>query len=57
MGQPLPRHLKHYPLPNDLMAHLPPPPHGHQYVRVAQDILLIALGTGLIVDAIEDIGR
>jgi len=34
-----------------------PPPSGHRYVRVAGDILLIALGTGLVVDAIQDLGR
>jgi Ni/Co efflux regulator RcnB len=33
------------------------PPAGHRYVRVAADILLIAVGTGMVVDAIEDIGR
>jgi hypothetical protein len=26
-------------------------------VRVASDILMIAVGTGMVVDAIEDIGR
>ena len=33
------------------------PPSGHKYVRVAADILLIAIGTGLVVDAIEDLCR
>lgn len=32
------------------------PPSGHRYVRVAADILLIAIGTGMVVDAIQDLG-
>jgi Ni/Co efflux regulator RcnB len=33
-----------------------PPPSGHRYVRVAGDILLLAIGTGMVVDAISDLG-
>jgi len=33
------------------------PPPGYRYVRVATDILLIAAGTGMVVDAIQDLGR
>jgi hypothetical protein len=29
----------------------------HQYVRVASDVLLIATGTAMVIDAIEDIGQ
>jgi Ni/Co efflux regulator RcnB len=57
MGQPVPRDLSFYDLPRDLRSRLPPPPPEHRYVRVASDILLIAIGTRMVVDAIEDIGR
>ncbi|MDO8465618.1 MAG: RcnB family protein [Gallionella sp.] len=57
VGQPLPADMKQYSLPNDLLAKLPAPPSDHRYVRVASDILLIAVGTSMIIDAIEDIGR
>lgn len=57
MGRPLPADLRRYDLPHDLLIRLPPPPSGHRYVRVASDILLIAVGTSMVVDAIEDIGR
>ena len=57
VGQPLPADLKQYNLPKDLLVKLPAPPDGHRYVRVASDILLIAVGTSMIMDAIEDIGR
>ena len=56
-GQPLPRDLQRYPLPRDLLGRLPPAPRGHEYVRVASDILLIAVGSGMVLDAIEDLGR
>lgn len=56
-GQPLPADLKRYDLPKDLLARLPEAPSGHRYVRVASDILLVAIGTGMVVDAIEDIGK
>jgi len=36
---------------------LPPVPAGHKYVRVAADILLIAVGTSMVVDAMTDLGR
>jgi Ni/Co efflux regulator RcnB len=34
-----------------------PPPSGYKYVRVASDILMIAVGTNMVVDAIQDLGR
>jgi Ni/Co efflux regulator RcnB len=33
------------------------PPSGYRYVRVSSDILLMAIGTRMIVDAIQDLGR
>ena len=57
MGQPLPRDVVYYPVPRSVMLQLGIPPSGHKYVRVAADILLIAVGTGLVVDAVQDLGR
>lgn len=56
-GQALPKDLRVYDLPRELRTRLPPPPPQHRYVRVASDILLIAIGTSMVIDAIEDIGR
>jgi Ni/Co efflux regulator RcnB len=56
-GRPLPHDLKYYDLPYDLARRLPPPPGGHRYVQVASDILMIAIGSNMVIDAIEDIGR
>lgn len=57
VGQPLPAGIVYYPVPQAVVVQLGVPPAGHKYVRVAADILLIAVGTGLVVDAIQDLGR
>jgi hypothetical protein len=57
MGQPLAKDVVIYPLPRELVIKIGVPPVGHEYVRVASDILLIATGTRMVVDAITDLGR
>lgn len=57
LGRPLPRDVVFHDLPRDLAIRLPPTSPGYRYVRVATDILLIAAGTAMVVDAIEDLGR
>ena len=57
IGRPLPRDVVFYNLPQALAVELGPPPNGYRYVRVAADILLIAVGTGMVIDAIQDLGR
>jgi Ni/Co efflux regulator RcnB len=56
VGQPLPSDVIFYDLPPQLVVSLGTPPAGHRFVRVASDILLIAVGTGMVLDAIEDLG-
>jgi len=55
VGQPLPREVVYYEVPRRLVVEIGLPPPGYKYVRVAADILMIAIGTGIVVDAIEDI--
>ncbi len=57
MGQPLPRDVIFYDLPPEVVVQLGPPPSGRRFVRVASDILMIAEGTGMVLDAIEDLSR
>lgn len=57
VGQPLPRDVIFYDLPPALVVQIGVPSPGYRFVRVASDILLIAIGTGLVVDAIQDLGR
>lgn len=55
VGEPLPHDVVYYNLPPRLVVQLGHPPAGYRYVRVATDILLIAIGTGMVVDAIQDL--
>ena len=57
MGRPLPRDVVYHELPPQLVVKIGVPPSGYKYVRVAGDILMIAVGTALVVDAIQDLGR
>jgi hypothetical protein len=55
MGHPLPRDVVFYDLPRELSLRLSVPPAGYKYVRVAGDILMIAVGTGMVAAAIQDL--
>ena len=55
VGQPLPRDVVVYTVPRQVLVTLPPQPPGYKYVRVASDILLIAIGTQMVVDGITDL--
>lgn len=57
VGRPLAREVVYYEVPQPLVVQIGLPPAGHRYVRVASDILLIAVGTGMVVDSINDLGR
>jgi Ni/Co efflux regulator RcnB len=55
MGRPLPRDVAYQPVEAEIRVKLGVPPAGHEFVRVASDILLIAVGTSIVMDAIQDI--
>lgn len=57
MGRPLPRDVIYHEVPRDLVIQIGPAPRGYRYVQVASDILMIAVGTSMVVDAIQDLGR
>ena len=57
VGRPLAREVVYYQVPQPLVMQIGPPPSGHRYVRVDSDILMIAIGTGLVIDAIQNLGR
>lgn len=52
---PIPPDVRSYALPAELVRRLPPPPQQHRYVRVGADVLLIAAGSAMVIDALEDI--
>ncbi len=57
VGRRLPRDVIFYDLPPQVIVELGPPPEHHRFVRVASDILLIAVGTGMVVDAVQDLNQ
>ncbi len=54
-GFPLPGDVMIYDLPFEILVDLGRPPDGHKFVRIGADILLIAIGTSIVIDAIEDL--
>ena len=55
MGQPL--RVSYYAVPQPVLVTLPPAPVGYRYVTVNGDILLVALGTMIVVDALTGLLR
>lgn len=53
VGRPLPPDLDFGPLPRDLDVRLGPPPRGYRYALVDGDLVKLAVGTLLVVDAID----
>lgn len=57
VGHPLPREIRYYDVPAPLVVQLGQPAPGYRYVRVDDNILLLATGTRMVVDAIRGLGR
>jgi hypothetical protein len=53
VGQPLPKGVAYAPVPPDLAARIGPPPSGYLYVTLDGDLVKLAAGTLLVVDAIN----
>jgi Ni/Co efflux regulator RcnB len=53
VGRTLPGDVVFHDLPLELVTVLGIPPAGHRYVRVARDILLITVGTGMVVAGLD----
>lgn len=55
VGAPLPRDVIYYDVPESLVLELGLSSKSQKLVRVGADLLLIAVGTGMVIDAIEDL--
>lgn len=53
VGQPLPREVVYVEAPHELVVSLRPCPSGYKYVVVDGDLVKLAIGTLLVVDAID----
>lgn len=52
IGEPLPRDVVFFPVPDDILVRLHPAPVGYRYVQVDTDILLIGEATKKVIDAV-----
>ena len=52
VGQPIPRGVVVYSVPQPVIVHLPPAPYGYRYARLGNDIVLVQVHSNLIVDII-----
>lgn len=57
VGQPLPRTVTVYTVPQPVIVQMPVAPPGYRYVRVGNDILLVSPQTQLVVDVISGVLR
>ena len=52
VGQPIPRNVTVYAVPQPLVVQLPPAPYGYRYARLGNDIVLVQQQNNLIIDII-----
>ena len=53
VGQPIPRGVTVYQVPQPVILQLPPAPYGYRYSRIGGDIVLVQQQNNLIVDIIQ----
>jgi len=53
VGRPLPSNIRFEPVPREVEVRIGPAPNGYQYGIVDGDLVKLALGTLLVVDAID----
>jgi len=57
VGQPIPRNVTLYSVPQPVILQLPPAPYGYRYARIGGDIVLVQQQNNLIVDIIQGLLR
>ncbi|MES2943094.1 MAG: RcnB family protein [Pseudomonadota bacterium] len=53
VGQPVPRNVVVYSVPQPVIVQLPPAPYGYRYSRIGGDIVLVQQQNNIIVDIIQ----
>jgi Ni/Co efflux regulator RcnB len=53
VGQPIPRGVAVYSVPQPVLVHLPPAPYGYRYARIGGDIVLVQQQNNVIIDIIQ----
>jgi len=57
VGQALPTTVRYYAVPQPVLVQLPPAPVGYRYVTVDGDVVLMAVATRIVVDALSGLLR
>ena len=57
VGQPLPPAVVYQPLPVPLIAQLAPAPDGYQYVRIGDEIVLLAITSRVVAQQVVTLGQ
>ena len=50
VGEPLPRGITYYSVPQPILVQLPPAPYGYRYTRLGSDIVLVRVNGNVVVD-------
>ena len=53
VGQPIPRNVTVYSVPQPVILQLPPAPYGYRYSRIGGDLVLVQQQNNIIVDIIQ----
>ena len=55
VGQPVPRDVTLYPVPQPVIVQLPPAPYGYRYARIGNDIVLVQQQNKVIIDIMVNV--
>ena len=55
VGQPIPRSVPIYSVPQPVISQLPPAPYGYRYARIGNDVVLVQQQNNVIVDIIAGV--
>ena len=55
VGQPVPRGVTVYSVPQPVLVHLPPVPYGYRYSRIGSDVVLVRIQGNMIVDVMVNL--
>lgn len=50
VGEPIPRGVVLYPVPQPMLVQFPPAPYGYHYARVGPDIVLVRNSNNIVID-------
>jgi Ni/Co efflux regulator RcnB len=55
VGEPLPRNVVYYSVPQPVLVQMPPAPYGYRYTRVGPDIVLVRINGNVVIDVMLNV--